>query len=273
MSDFSISKSLFDSNSELRKSLIEMGFNDSEAYILEFRKRDRYKYISDQEYLTIIKDLIREMPGFRKDMNGFLRRLNVKVEDLMRNKYSEFNQASREYMFRYMMEISGNYEMSRRFVDLYRKSGLRLSPYEMVGLVKKIYRSTYTESMFFDRLFRSAAEVLFETDERAKREILFKYQTPPYVIDQVDFDVAVGILKRLVRVDDVEKYKQIRETVLKEIGDRKDMDAYRYMINDIYVDSYSSLSGLIGEFSIVDLVSSILYVASGGKYTYIKYIN
>lgn len=276
MPDFSISKSLIDEGKidslDLKHRLKEMGFSDSEIGLLESRKNLKYKYITHQEYLEILKELLQEMPAFRKSIYDFLRRLDVKVEEKMRSKYSEFNQLGREYIFRVMMEMSGDYELSKRLVELYRKSRVKISPYEIIEVAKRLYRSGDTQRVFFDRLFRAVAELSFQRDERARKEILFKYQTPPYVIDQIDFDVGVGILKGAIRIDDEERYKKIREMVVGYIDKKQGEEAYKAMINDVYVESFSSIAGIAEKTSMIDLITSILYVASGGKYTNFKYI-
>ncbi|MEM4159469.1 MAG: hypothetical protein QXO13_02475, partial [Candidatus Anstonellales archaeon] len=181
MTQFSISNSLNPQNIDLKEELGKLGFNDKEIDILLSRKTMKYKFLSDSEFLDVVKSTL-DYVDPKNNLSGFLKLLDINANKLLRNKFSTMNQQSEIYIVNSMLEFGIEYSDAKRILKLYKSQVQLATPYDFVDVARKIYRPNMDIDIFINKLFRALGEIRFIKDEFTRKEILFKYLTPPYVI-------------------------------------------------------------------------------------------
>ncbi|MEM1700789.1 MAG: hypothetical protein QW785_01890 [Candidatus Anstonellales archaeon] len=273
MTQFSISNSLNPQNIDLKEELGKLGFNDKEIDILLSRKTMKYKFLSDSEFLDVVKSTL-DYVDPKNNLSGFLKVLDVNANKLLRTKFSTMNQQSEIYIVNSMLEFGIEYSDAKRILKLYKSQVRLATPYDFVDVARKIYRPNMDIDIFINKLFRALGEIRFVKDEFTRKGIVFKYQIPPYVIDQEDFDIGVDIAVGKIIIDNKELYREIREMVSDRARDVDLKDLYAVMIDDRFVESYSKVKEVLDYgVEVVDLIASILYVAAGGRFRSVKNIS
>ncbi len=252
----------------LDSGLLALGFKQEHIDILKGYKALFCQDLTDMEFYKAVENT-NKVISIHKDFGGFMKVLKYYIEEVRKEIYSTYNFRAIGYMRSQFIEAGMEYEQAQTLIKYIRKAQLKISPYDTINYVKLLYTPDIDFQDFVKKVLMALAEINLNLSN--SRSIVFKYQTPPYIITQQELEKGIELAIGNSIAVDKQHYQRIKEFV--DNSNIPDSELFEKLISNKYLDSYVKLEKILPYVDKIDIrsfVTAILYVASGGKTTDVK---